>query len=78
MKPEDAAQNTSTFAMVSAYKHDMESVLDNLTKRAQDRRLSWERLKGALLVRKSIKTLETLQRQCQTLNSLVAVGALDI
>jgi hypothetical protein len=78
MKPEGAAQNTSTFAMVSACKHDMESVLDNLTKRAQDRRLSWERLKGALLVRKSIKTLETLQRQCQTLNSLVAVGALDI
>ncbi|KAH6844764.1 ankyrin repeat protein [Chaetomium sp. MPI-CAGE-AT-0009] len=69
---------TNTSAMVSACKHELDSLLHDLTKRAQGHRVGWERLKGAFLARKTRETVENLQRQCGTLNSLMAVDALAL
>ena len=75
-KPTNPPTNTS--AMVSACKHELDSLLDDLTKRAQGHRVGWERLRGAFLARKTRETVENLQRQCGTLNSLMAVDALAL
>lgn len=74
----DTARPTSTSTMVSACKQELDSLLDDLTKRAQGHRVGWERLKGAFLARKTRETVENLQRQCGTLNSLVAIDALAV
>ncbi len=75
-KPTDPPINTS--AMVSACKQELDSLLDYLTKRAQGHRVGWERLKGAFLARKTREMVENLQRQCGTLNDLMAVDALAL
>ena len=75
-KPTNPPTNTST--MVSACKQELDSLLDDLTKRAQGHRVGWERLKGAFLARKTRETVENLQRQCGALNSLMAVDALAL
>ena len=64
--------------MVSACKQELDSLLDDLTKRAQGHRVGWERLKGAFLARKTRESVENLQRQCGALNSLMAVDALAL
>jgi hypothetical protein len=75
-KPTNPPTNTSE--MVSACKQELDSLLDGLTKRAQGHRVGWERLKGAFLARKTRETVENLQRQCEALNSLMAVDALAL
>lgn len=70
--------HTNTSAMVSACKQELDSLLDDLIKRAQGHRVGWERLRGAFLARKTRETIENLQRQCGTLNSLMAVDALAL
>jgi hypothetical protein len=72
----DTAKPTS--AMVSACKQELDSLLEDLTKRTQGHRVGWERLKGAFLARKTRETVENLQRQCAALNSLMAVDALAL
>ncbi|KAK4232838.1 hypothetical protein C8A03DRAFT_39511, partial [Achaetomium macrosporum] len=69
---------TNTSAMVSACKQELDSLLDDLTKRAQGHLVGWERLKGAFLARKTRETVENLQRQCGTLNRLMDVDALAL
>ncbi|KAK4170833.1 ankyrin repeat-containing domain protein [Triangularia setosa] len=78
----DAAQPTTpltnTSTMVSACKQELDSFLDDLEKRAKGHRVGWERLKGAFQAGKTRKTVENLQRQCGTLNSLMAVDNLTL
>ncbi|KAK4205934.1 hypothetical protein QBC37DRAFT_162144, partial [Rhypophila decipiens] len=69
---------TNTSAMVSVCKQELDSLLDDLTKRAQGHRVGWERLKGAFLARKTREMVENLQRQCGALNSFMAVDALAL
>jgi hypothetical protein len=69
---------TNTSALVSACKQELDSLLDDLTKRSQGHRVGWERLKGAFLAKKSRETVENLQRQCGMLNSLMAVDVLAL
>ncbi|KAK4244073.1 ankyrin repeat-containing domain protein [Corynascus novoguineensis] len=71
---EDTAKPTSS--MVSACKQELDSLLDDLAKRTRGHRIGWERLKGAFLEKKTRETVENLQRQCRTLNSLMAVDSL--
>ena len=74
----DTAQGTDTHAMVSACKKELESLLEDLKKRISGHRIGWERLKGAFLAKTTREAVESLHRQCQTLNSLVAMDALSL
>lgn len=69
---------TNTSAMVSDCKQELDSLLDDLTKRSQSHRIGWERLKAAFLAKKTRETVENLRRQCGALNSLMAVDALAL
>ena len=70
-----AAQDTDTRAMVSACRVGLESLLEDLKKRAQGHRVGWERLKGAFRTGKTREAVENLHRQCLALNNLVAIDA---
>ncbi|KAM0321343.1 hypothetical protein ACHAQA_010172 [Verticillium albo-atrum] len=74
----DTAGPTDTALMVSACKQELDALLRDLTNRSQGHRVGWERIKGAFLAKKTRETVENLQRQCATLNSLVAVDALAL
>lgn len=69
---------TNTSAMVLACKQELDGLLDDLMKRAHGHRVGWERLKAAFLAKKTREMVENLQRQCGTLNSLMAVDALAL
>ncbi|KAH7377125.1 ankyrin repeat protein [Plectosphaerella cucumerina] len=74
----DGAGPTDTSLMVSTCKQELETLLDDLKKRAEGRRAGWERLKGGFLAKKTREAVENLQRQCATLNKLVAVDAMTL
>ena len=74
----DPTNPTNISAMVSTCSQELDGLLDDLKKRAQGHRVGWERLKGAFLGKKTRETVENLQRQCGTLNSLLAVDALAL
>ncbi|KAK4248955.1 hypothetical protein C7999DRAFT_39939 [Corynascus novoguineensis] len=76
VKPTNSPTNISS--MVSACKQELDSLLKDLAKQSQGHRVGWERLKGAFLARKTRETVENLQRQCRTLNSLMAADALAL
>ncbi|KAL2197095.1 hypothetical protein P885DRAFT_77574 [Corynascus similis CBS 632.67] len=76
VKPTNSPTNISS--MVSACKQELDSLLDDLTKQSKGHRVGWERFKGAFLARKTRETVESLQRQCGTLNSLMAVDAIAL
>ena len=68
-QPDAAAQNTQL--MVLACQASLETLLEDLEKRTQGHRIGWGRLKGAFTSKNTRETVENLQRQCQTLNSLM-------
>lgn len=74
----DTAQDIDTHAMVSACKKELESLFGDLKKRVHGHRIGWKRLKGAFLVKMTREAIESLHRQCQTLNSLMAMDALSL
>ncbi|GKT57827.1 hypothetical protein ColTof4_09810 [Colletotrichum tofieldiae] len=74
----DDMKATSTLAMVSTCRKELDNLLDDLSKRSGGHRVGWERLKGAFVARKTRESVENLQRQCQSLNSLMAVDALTL
>ncbi|KAH7007605.1 hypothetical protein EDB80DRAFT_718891 [Ilyonectria destructans] len=73
-----AAPATNTKLLLSDCKVELESQAGDLKRRLQGHRLGWERLKGAFAARKTREAVENLHRQCQALNSMVAIDALAI
>ncbi|KAF5697455.1 hypothetical protein FMUND_15405 [Fusarium mundagurra] len=71
----DLAPSTDTSLMVGACQTELENLLAELKKRAKGHRVGWERMKGAFLAKKTRETVENLHRQCQILNSLVAIDS---
>jgi hypothetical protein len=69
----DPLHDTDTKAMVSACKCELESLLEDLKKRAQGHSLGWERLKGAFQAVKTRQAVEDLRRRCASLNELVQI-----
>lgn len=72
------AHDTDTAVMVSACEAELQGLLADLKKRAQGHRVGWERLKGALLAKKTREAVENLHRQCQILNRLIGIDALAL
>ncbi|PHH81562.1 hypothetical protein CDD82_491 [Ophiocordyceps australis] len=62
-----------TSQIILSCKHELEELLQKLTKRTQGHRVGWERLKGAFLSERTRDAVQDVYRQCQTLNSLVAI-----
>ena len=71
----NAPSTTDTKRMLEICKKELESVLKELKKRGQGHRLGWERLKGAFLAKDTRESVETLCRQCQTLNNMLSIDA---
>lgn len=71
-------QQTSISSMISACKKELEKLLDRLNKHLGGSQFGWQRLKGALLAGKTRETVQTLHRECQSLNSLIAIGSLSL
>lgn len=76
--PDAAAQKKDTRLMVLACQAGLESLLEDLKKRARGHRIGWERLKGAFLAKNTREAVENLHRQCQVLNGLVGINALAV
>jgi hypothetical protein len=66
---------TDTKLMLASCKSQLENLLSELEKRAKGHRVGWERLKGAFLAKGTREAIETLHRQCQTLNSIISIDA---
>src|SRR5208282_3736201 len=73
-----ATQNTDTKLMISTCKTELESLLQELSKRAKGHRLGWERIKGAFTAKSTRDAVENLHRQCQTLNAMVSIDAVAL
>ncbi|RYP27804.1 hypothetical protein DL767_007516 [Monosporascus sp. MG133] len=73
-----ATRTTDTQLMLSACRGELEKLLKDLKKRAQGHRLGWEQIKGAFLAKKTREAVENLHRQCQKLNSMMAIDALAL
>jgi len=71
----NAPSTTDTKVMLSACHKELESLLNELKKRAKGSRLGWERFKGAFLAKDTRASVENLHRQCQTLNSMMTIDA---
>ncbi len=74
----DPLHATSTLALVSACQQELESLLADLSKRAQGHRLGWERLKAAFAASRMREAVENLQRRCSALNELLQVDVAAI
>lgn len=74
----DAAQESNGRILASACKKELDIFLEDLEKRTRGHRIGWERLKGAFLAKKTKEAVESLHRQCQTLNSLVTMDTLSL
>ncbi|KAH8767818.1 hypothetical protein BGZ57DRAFT_797785, partial [Hyaloscypha finlandica] len=73
-----ATQATNTQLMVSTCEVELRNLLEDLKKRAQGHRVGWKRLEGAFLAKKTREAVENLHRQCQTLNSMVAIDTIAL
>lgn len=73
-----SAGSTDASAMVSICKQELDNLLNDLTKQAHGSKVGWERLKGAFLSKRRREAVENLQRQCGTLNRLLAVDAMAL
>ncbi|PMD50443.1 ankyrin, partial [Hyaloscypha bicolor E] len=61
--------------MLEICQKELESLLEELRKRGQGQRLSWERFKGAFLAKDTRESVQNLSRQCQSLNSMLSIDA---
>lgn len=73
--PEEASPTMDTPFLLSACRSELENLLVDLKKRCQTHRVSWERLKGAFLAKRTRETVENLHRKCQALNSLAIIDS---
>ena len=73
-----ATAQSETKKMLLDCRTELESVLQGLTKSAQGHRMGWERIKSAFKSTRMRETVEKLNRQCQTLNQLMAVDILKL
>ncbi|KAL6251161.1 hypothetical protein RBB50_001369 [Rhinocladiella similis] len=73
--PGEASPTADTPTLISACRTELETLLEDLTKRCQTHRVSWERLKSAFLAKRTREAVENLHRKCQALNSLAVIDA---
>jgi hypothetical protein len=71
----EAPLTTDTNLMLEICRRELDSMLKELKKRGQGHRLGWERLKGAFLAKDARDSVESLCRQCQTMNNMLSVDA---
>lgn len=71
-------QQTSVSSMISACNKELEKLLNSLNKRLDGSQLGRQRLKGALVAGKTRETVQTLHRECQALNSLIAMDSVGL
>lgn len=71
-------QQTNTSLLVTACKQQLNELLSDLEKRLSSHRFGWERLKGAFMSKKTREAVQDLQRQCQSLNSLLHIDILSL
>jgi hypothetical protein len=69
----NAPSMTDAKCTLEDYWKRMEPLAAELKKRSQGHRLGWERLKGAFLAADNQKTIDRLQRMCQSFNRLVSL-----
>lgn len=72
----DAATATDPKLSIESCKAELEKVLDELKKRHDGRRISWERLKGFFLTKSTQDSMDHLRRYCQALNDMFSMDAL--
>jgi hypothetical protein len=56
-------------------RRGLQALLDKLNKRIKEQGQSWEQLKAAFLTKNTREAVEDLQRQCQTLHTMIMVDA---
>jgi len=64
---------TDAKLILKEYTKSMEVLTEKLKKRSQGHRLGWERIKGAFLAADTQKTIDKLQRLCQSFNRSVSL-----
>lgn len=69
------APSTDARLLVDACHVELKRLLVDLEKRSRGHRAGWERVKGAFLAGRTREAVGKLQRQCQMLNSLVAIDS---
>jgi len=69
---------TAAKTMLSTCQADLRKMVEDLAKRAQSSRVSWETLKGAFAAKKTREAVQNLNRQCQALNSIAAIDAIAL
>ncbi|KIW15313.1 hypothetical protein PV08_05358 [Exophiala spinifera] len=74
----EASPAAETPALISACRSELETLLEDLKKRCQTHRVSWERLKSAFLAKRTRETVENLHRKCQALNSMALIDAVAL
>ncbi|KAK4163274.1 hypothetical protein QBC43DRAFT_301253 [Cladorrhinum sp. PSN259] len=72
------AHNTDAQMMVSACRHELDNLLDDLKKQVHGPRVSWERIKGAFLAKKTREAVQNLHRQYEALNKMAAIDAIAL
>ena len=72
------APDSDSRVMVDACQAELNELLVELKKRLLGHRVSWERIKGVFLARRTRDAVEKLQRQCQILNGLVAIDSVAL
>ena len=65
-------------SLLSTCEKELQRLLSDLKRLAGGHRFGWERLKAALVGRKTREAVENLHRQCQTLTSLLEFGQLKL
>ncbi|CAI4214952.1 unnamed protein product [Parascedosporium putredinis] len=73
-----SSSQTPAKLMLSACEIELRKMVEDLNKRAQSSRKSWEALKGAFTAKKTQEAVQKLQRQCQSLNNLAAIDAISL
>ena len=74
----DPLHDTSTQALVSACQDELQTLVADIRKQAQGRRLGWERLRAAFFTSAKREAVENLRRRCSTLNELLQIDTAAI
>ena len=74
----DGTNKSDTQAMLEECTEELKSLLEKLKNRAKGTRVGLERLKGAIVAKRTRQAVETLNRQCQGLNRLMVIDSLTL
>ena len=73
-----APPDTETKRAIASCDEALDNLLGDLRKRCEGRKFGWERFKGPFLAQRTLKSVERLHRQCQTLNNMISIDTLAL